>query len=196
MSAWNDRRPLFARLPQYGWKDNPIADAVTAPFDEIFVDLKETIERFDVDFIDPETCRVDALDWLAQLCGYTDEYWDSSWPDTVKRQLIVDHQMIWGYKGTQWVLEYMLNLFELNARVRIRGAWRAGVSKPGDVIGGDLLHYSIVVDGGYVRGGTEWRLIDRLRRLYAPVWCKAIADPNFLHFDRFRAGRSVAGDPI
>lgn len=202
MSAWDEGRPVFNRLPQYGWKDNPIADAITSAYDDVLMELQQALLNFDRDFIDPDTARADALDWLAQLCGFTEDYWDSTWPAPVKRQLIKDHQMIWAYKGTQFLMEYLLALFGLtHARIRIRGAWRAGISKAGDAIGGDLLSYSIVIGSatafGYQRASAEWRLVERLRRLYMPAWCDSIPGGNrYLHYHRWRAGRSAAGDPI
>jgi phage tail P2-like protein len=202
LSAWDENRPIFRRLPQYGWQDNEIADAITSAYDQILMELQQEILNFPTNFIDPDTARADALDWLAQLCGYTGEYWDASWTESVKRQLIKDHQMVWANKGTQYLLEYLLNLFGLSdTKIRVRGAWRAGVNKPGDAIGGELLHYSVVIGSptsvGYQRGGAEWRLIDRLRRLYMPAWCDSIPEGNrYLHYHRFRAGRSAAGDPL
>ena len=204
MSAWNqEQRPIFRRLPLYGWQDQdtPISDWVTSGFDATLIEIQTAILNFDRDFIDPDTARADALDWLAQLMGFTGEYWDSTWKDSIKRQLIKDAQTIWAYKGTLFLLQYLFNLFELDATIVIQGAWLAGVTRIGAPIGGDPLSYTILVNSAgrsfYLRTSDEWRLIERLNRLYMPCWCSPVTLNNsFVHYDRFRAGLSAVGEPI
>jgi phage tail P2-like protein len=201
MSAWSEGRPIFLRLPLYGWQDNAIADAITEPYDRSLIELKEAILNFPRDFIDPDTCRSDALDWLAQLMGFTGDYWDTNWPDSIKRQLIKDAQFIWSYKGTQQLLEYLLALFALDAVISIPGAWRVGITAIGNTIGGDLLTYSILINSAgkafYLRTSDEWRLIERLNRLFMPCWCSPTTlNSAFVHYDRFRVGLSAVGEPI
>lgn len=207
MSAWDEGRPVFNRLPRYGWIDidpdaPPVADWITAAYDSVLIELQQAILNFPRDYIDPTTARPDALDWLAQLSGYTGEYWDATWPVAIKRQLITDAQaIVWRYKGTLYLLQYLLDLFSLSARPRLRGQWRIGVSKIGDPIGGGLLIYSIILgsatDPGYPRASDAWRLIERFNRLYMPAWCAPVTlNGNFLHYHRWRIGRSMVGDPI
>lgn len=200
-SAWDEKRPIFRRLPQYGWQDNTVADWITDPFDRVLVQLQQAILNFPHDFIDPNTCRVDALDWLAQLMGFTEDYWDTTWPVAVKRTLIKNAQAIWSYKGTQQELEYLLQLFGLDAIISTQGAWRVGITAIGSPVGGDLLNYSILINSTghafYLRSSDQWKLIERLNRLFMPCWCAPVAQNNsFVHYDRFRVGLSAVGEPI
>lgn len=203
MNAWDEGRPIFKRLPQYGWQDNEVADWITEAYDQILIELKTAIENFPRDYIDPDTALSANLDWLAQLMGYTGEYWDSSWDDTIKRQLIKDaQQIVWRYKGSYFLLAYLLEIFELqHVQIKLQGQWTIGVSKVGDAIGGPLMVYSLVIGNdsnpGYIRASQAWRLIERLNRLYMPCWCSPITlNGNFLHYHRWRVGMSMVGDPI
>lgn len=205
MSAWDDRRPIFKRLPQYGWQDQdpPVSDWVIEPFDAIAMELQSKILSFPDDYIDPDTCRADALDWLAQLSGYTGEYWDTTWSEAVKRTLIKDAQStVWNYRGTIYLLQYLINLFGLNqAYIVVPGSWRVGVTAIGSPIGGQLLVYSIVIGTqdtpGYLRNSAEWRLLQRLIKLFMPCWAGTnTLNGSHLHYQRFRVGLSAVGDPI
>ncbi|HEY9750356.1 MAG TPA: phage tail protein I [Allocoleopsis sp.] len=201
-SPWEEGRPIFRSLPIYGYQENEVVDWIVSAYDAVLVEIQQNIIHFPENFIDPQTCRVDALDWLAQLHGFTDEYWDAMWPENIKRQLLSDSATkIHPHKGTFYLLDYLLTLFNLKARVKIAGAWRIGVTPIGSPIGGQLLKYSIVVGGeddpGYIRGSDEWRLLDRLNRLYMPCWCSpSHLGSSFIHYHRWRVGRSAVGDPI
>lgn len=203
MTAWDESAPITKRLPRFGWQDgNAAVEAVVGAYDTVFMELYQTIQDFEKDFIDPDTCRADALDWLAQLMGFTEDYWDNSWAESIKRQLIKDaQQIVWRYKGTFYLLQYLIDLFGLNVRIELKGQWRVGVSKIGDPIGGALLDYSLVIgsdtDPGYARNSPEWRLIERLNRLYMPCWAAPqTLNGNYLRYHRWRVGRSAVGDPI
>lgn len=202
MSAWDDGRPIFKRLPQYGWQDNEVADQITAAYDAVLMELKDAIANFPTNYMDPDLCRADALDWLAQLSGYTGEYWDTKWDEALKRQLIKDAQPVtWRYKGSLHLLNYLIDLFQLQVQVRVQGAWTVGLTAIGSAIGGPLLIYSLIVGDDsspvYIRDSEEWRLIERLNRLYMPCWnSPATLNGNFVHYHRFRVGLSLVGDPI
>jgi phage tail P2-like protein len=202
MSAWDEQRPIFKRLPQYGWQDNEAADWITAAYDAVLIELQQAILNFPRDFIDPDTARSDALDWLAQLMGYTGDYWDTTWNDAIKRQLIKDAQpIVWRYKGSYYLLEYLFELFGLEVQIKLQGQWTIGVSKVGDAIGGPLMVYSLVIgdetNPGYIRASQEWRLIERLNRLYMPCWCAPVTtNGSYLHYHRWRVSMSMVGEPI
>ena len=204
MSAWDEGRPIFKGLPIYGWQDSEVVDQITSAYDQVLMESKEAIANFPQNYIDPDTCRSDALDWLAQLMGYTGEYWDAGWDEAVKRELIREAQkIVWYYKGTQYLLQWLLDLFGLSQYVQIKplGAWQVGITPIGSAIGGPLLIYSLSVGNdstpGYVKGSAQWRLVERLNRLYMPCWCGAnTLNGSFLHYHRFRVGMSEVGEPI
>lgn len=194
MGGWSTGRPIYHRLPEESeqYQHNPLVDAITTPYDAILMQWKGLVENFERDFLDPDTCRVDALDWLAQLCGFTGEYWDPIWAEAQKRELIRrSHTFIWANKGSQVLLEYLLDVFNINARVYMLGQFLADVNKAGDPVGGELLRYWILMPIEYLRTSKEWALVERLDRLYMPCF----ADSRVV-YDRFYADFSVAGDPV
>jgi phage tail P2-like protein len=201
MSAWDEKKPILKRLPQYAWQDNEIVSWIVDPYDRMLVELQQAILNFPKDFIDPLTCRADALDWLAQLMGFTGDYWDTSWPEPVKRTLIKNAQFVWSFKGTQQLLEYLLALFSLDVAIELQGSWQVGETAIGSPIGGELLTYSLLVNSTgrafYLRSSDQWRLVEQLNRLFMPCWCSpGSLNGSFVHYDRFRVGLSAVGEPI
>lgn len=201
--SWQTGRPIYDRLPGQNEtynKENPtaddpaIADWLTSPWDELLTGLRTTIDNIPQDMLDPATAKAENLDWLAQLCGFTGDYWDSNWPVAVKRSLIANSlNYIWENKGTRDLLEWLIALFELEASVYQVGSWLAGISVVGDPIGDveSVFQYYIVVSLDYLRTSTQWKLLERLNRLYGPVY-----SDSRVCYDGFYAGFSVVGDPI
>ncbi len=144
--SWQLNRPIYLRLPNESgaYQGNEIVDAITTPWDEQLVDIKNTLLNFNNDFINPDTARVDALDWLAQLSGFTGEYWDTNWTAAIKRELIKNsHTKIWSHKGTVMLLQYLLDLFGLDAVVYAENVWFIGITAIGSPVGGRTLYYAI-----------------------------------------------------
>jgi phage tail P2-like protein len=205
--SWQLNRPIYLRLPNESgaYQGNEIVDAITTPWDEQLVDIKNTLLNFNNDFINPDTARVDALDWLAQLSGFTGEYWDTNWTAAIKRELIKNsHTKIWSHKGTVMLLQYLLDLFGLDAVVYAENVWFIGITAIGSPVGGRTLYYAIklFIPGAenrqfYTRNSKEWKFIERLNRLYMPCWCGSIpTNGNFIHYEKFIIGVSAVGDPI
>ena len=206
-NSWQLNRPIYLRLPDESgaYQGNEIVDAITTPWDEQIVDIKNTLLNFNGDFINPETARVDTLDWLAQLSGFTGEYWDKNWDTSIKRELIKNsHTKIWTHKGTVILLQYLLDLFGLDAEVYAENVWFIGITAIDSPVGGRNLYYAIklFVPGEenrqfYTRNSKEWKLIERLNRLYMPCWCGSIPkNGSFIHYEKFIVGVSAVGDPI
>jgi Phage tail protein (Tail_P2_I) len=194
MPGWSSGRPIYHRLPEESeaYQQNPLVDAITTPYDAILMEYKGLVENFERDFLDPDTARVDALDWLAQLCGFTGEYWDSSWTVAQKRELIKrSHSFIWANKGSQVLLEYLLDVFSINARIYLLGQFLADINKIGDLLGGDLMRYYVMMPLEYLRTSREWELVERLNRLYMPCF----ADSRVV-YEQFYCDFSVIGDPL
>lgn len=205
--SWAVQRPIYKRLPgesQAYYKDPdpdfydpvtdpPIADWLTQWPDAELIKAKGLMDDFYFDYLNPVTCREDALDWLAQFAGFTGEYWDTSWPTEAKRALIANaYTFIWENKGSRAVMEWMIALFDLNASVYTVGVFLAGISKAGDTLGGRPLEFYLLIPGiTYLRTSAEWALLEKLRVLYSPVYCK-----TQVCYDKFYAGFSVAGEPV
>jgi len=195
MSAWNEGRPIYARLPSEAEKynGNPVVDAITQPIDSILVSYKASLDNFSRDFLDPDTARSDALDWLAMNCGFTSNFWDSSWGDAQKRLLIKNsHSFIWSNKGTERLLIWLLSVFAIDATVYSVGNFLADLSAADDdSVGGDQLQYYVLLPILYETFSPQFLLAQRLNYLYMPVFC----DSDCV-YDGFYADYSKCGDPI
>jgi aminopeptidase-like protein len=200
-SAWEQGRPIYKRLPiaeekyQVASDDpelDPVADWLTLPVDEYLMAIKEAVDTFYTDYLDPATARAENLDWLAQLCGFTGEYWETSWTQTQKRSLITNaFTFIWESKGTRAVLEYLLLIFDIQGKIYLLGEFLAGRNVAGDALGGDSLEYFLLLPLSYLRTSYQWRLAAKFNRLYGPVYVKST-----VCFSQFFCGFSCTGDPV
>ncbi|MCC5644808.1 phage tail protein [Nostoc sp. CHAB 5824] len=200
-SAWEQGRPIYKRLPiaeekyQVSPDDpelDPVADWLTLPVDEYLVAIKTAVDNFYADYLDPTTAAFENLDWLAQLCGFTGEYWETSWTEAQKRSLITNaFTFIWESKGTRAVLEYLLETFGIQGKIYLLGEFLAGRNVAGDALGGEPLEYFLLLPLSYLRTSYQWRLAVKFNRLYGPVYVKST-----VCFSQFYCGFSVAGDPV
>lgn len=203
--SWQQGQPITLRLPGENsgyrkdeeWEgydpelDPPIAHWLQDPWDKLLMDTKAKIDGFPTNYLYPETAYAEALDWLAQFCGYTGDYWSSNWPIAAKRELLRrSYDFVWQNKGTRALLEWLLALFELECRVYLLGAFLAGDTVPA-IVGGEPFLYYLLVKLRYLRTSPEWALIERLNRLFGPVYAE-----SRVCYERFYAGFSVAGDPV
>lgn len=195
--TWGEGRPIYGRLPSESeqYNGNPVVDALTKPVDELMVDIKAYCDRLSEDFLDPETCRADALDWLAQYHGYTGEYWDAVWTEEQKRQLIKDaFILVWPRVGLIALMQYLIDLFEIPAELWILGVFRADINLTNDTLGGEPLRYFIrmpLSNEGVLRTSYIWKLAEKFNRLYMPVYTD-----SRVCYSQFYANFSVAGDPV
>ena len=196
MSGWSEGRPIYARLPSDAerYNGNPIVDAICQPFDSILVSYKAALDGFERDFLDPDTARSDALDWLGQLVGFTGVYWQADWTDAQKRLLIKNsHSFIWCNKGTYRLLDWLLNtVFTIGCQIYQVGDFLADLSAADDdSVGGDQLQYYVLMPITYQTTDKAWLLATRLNDLYMPVFC----DSDCV-YDGFYADMSSADDPV
>ena len=195
MSAWSEGRPIFLRLPSDAerYQGNPIVDAITQPFDSILIQYKSAIDGFERDFLNPDTARSDALDWLAMNCGFTSIFWSTDWTDAQKRLLIKNsHSFIWSNKGTERLLIWLLSVFAIDATVYSVNDFLADLSAADDdSVGGDQLQYYVLMPITYQTTDKAWLLSQRLNYLYMPVFCDSA-----IVYDAFYADMSSADDPI
>ncbi len=197
-SAWQLGRPVYFRLPaeEEGYVGNEVADALTLWLDSFLIEVKEATVNFERDFVDPDTCRSDVLDWLAQYYGYTGEHWDVTWSDLIKRQLIkYSVSFVWPNKGRKILLEWLLSLFAIKILVIVPGDFIVGINYANDLLGGVVLRYFIAMplpnNDGYLRGSKEWQLTARFNRFYMPCYCFSL-----ICYKKFIAGLALAGDPL
>lgn len=200
MPGWDTRRPVYHRLPQAGYQASEpgeitVTDALTAPVDGFLMLVGGLIDSVEADYLNPETAKAANLDWLAQLCGFTGEYWDLSWSEAIKRQLIKDaYTFVWRHKGSTTLLTYLLNLFAIRGKVHVVGAFVLSSSKLGQPLGYKALEYLVLMpldQGGYLRNSYEWILVKRFIRLYMPCFAR-----GRVVYNRFKLGFSTLGEPL
>lgn len=197
--GWNTQRPVYHRLPVAGYQaengEVTPTDALTLPIDNLLIEVKQLINNIEADYLTPQTAKAANLDWLAQLCGFTGEYWDTEWDESIKRQLIQDSYLfIWRHKGSKVLLQYFLQVFNINAKVHIFGAFVLGESKLGNKLGYQSLEYLVLMplgENGYLRTSYEWKLVARLIRLYMPCFSR-----GRIVYRSFKLGFSVLGEPL
>lgn len=193
--GWKTGRPIYHRLPieSGAYQGNVAVDAITKPFDQILMEYKSLLLHFEANYLNPDTALPENLDWLAQLCGYTGEYWDTAWTPVQKRKLIKNsHQFVWRNKGTRELLEWLLNdVFDLGASIFQPGSFRLDVNRIGETLGGDALIYFIVMPLKFRTTSREWKLAERLDRLYMPCFCESV-----VVYDQFYLDQSALGHPL
>jgi len=195
MSGWSTNRPIYARLPSEAEKynGNPAVDALCQPFDSILVSYKSAIDNFERDFLNADTARSDALDWLAMNCGFTGNFWGTDWSDAQKRLLIKNsHSFIWNNVGTERLLIWLLNtVFAIPAQIFSVGQFLADINAADDDLGGDQLQYYVLMPITYQTTDKAWLLATRLNYLYMPIFCDSA-----IVYDAFYADMSSADDPV
>lgn len=196
-SAWEQGRPIYLRLPREAgqYQGNETCEWVTRWVDAILMEIKAAIENFEVDFVDPTTARSAALDWLGQYHGFSEEYAEPTADDAIKRKLIADAQsFIWANKGRPELMEYLLETFGINGRLYLVGSFLADIHRADlDLVGGEPLYYFILLplNNGYLRTSPEWKLVEKLDRLYMPCYVR-----SRVCYEELYADFSVADDPV
>ena len=194
--AWSSGRPIYSRLPgvnggyQSDEGDNP-ADWFTQYFDDLLVEVKAKVDDLPRQ-LDPQTCDPEWLDFLAPLCGFSDEYWDAGFPIAVKRSLLSSaYTVLWPNKGSEMVLTWLLALFGIAHQLWLGDSFTLGVSTLPGTIGSPEWQFYILLPLQYLRESPEFARAQQIRRLYSPAFCDSL-----VAYDNFYCGFSVLGDPI
>jgi hypothetical protein len=189
LNSWQQLRPIFRRLPVNGYQDNAIADILTQFADEFLIQAKGRLQDMERQ-VDPLQCDASWIDLLAVMAGFVGEYYDPTWPESIRRQLVANaFTLIWPYLGTQRVLDYLLTLFAIEYQWRFRGSFYLNITPMPGVMGTPIPQYFIVVPYRYARNSYEFQLTEKLRRLYAPAHAQ-----GRVCYPRFLLGLSVCGD--
>lgn len=203
MSAWQSLRPLFNRLPfVYRDVETPVnpSDVITDYWDELLVGLKSDIQNFYSRFLNPDSAPSEWLDWIAQLCGFSEDYWSPVWSEAIKRQLIKDSfTRVWLERGTKTGVDYWFDLFEIpsfnpgnsSETTWVQTFFRVGETTLPGTLGVNDFNWFIRLEDSIVRGGETWRLSERIKNLHTPVWTQAI-----LGYKYFYLGRSALGEGV
>jgi hypothetical protein len=185
--AWASGRPIFSRLPEvYQFQDPPIADWLTKFWDQLLINTKAKIDDIPVRQLNPATCDVEWLDFLAPLCGWDSKYWDKTWTVDAKRTLLINSysgESIWENKGSAEVLSFVLATLGVRNIVQVQGDFILGTSVLGDELGSLPWEYTVRVPADY-QGTSKDNLLQRIIKLFGPAWCivNIIYDPDRFTF--------------
>lgn len=90
-------RPIYSRLPgisesyrsdpAFSDKETP-SQWITSGADDFLSKKKDSIATFYQNYLNPETCSAQVLDWLAQHVGLTGELWNTEWDRKIKEAMI------------------------------------------------------------------------------------------------------------
>lgn len=191
MSQWHDGRPIFARLPLDGYQNNEAVDALTVWVDEKIISKAEQLQDFYTNYLNPDTCLSEALDYLAYLVGLSGEYWDKSWSDPVKRTFIKSaHPLLWSKRGTIDVISFILKTHGLAYQIWTDADLTMSFTMSA-TFGTTKLRFFVRLPVAYPRKGLEFREAQRTLRNFAPAVVQ-----NKACYDYFRLGLSDWGDPM
>lgn len=209
--------PIYARLPAYNrgyrrWGETEDADNVangevsrwlTIATDELLCELKGNVTGFYENYLDPETARSDALDWLAQHLGFSGSFWRSEWPDEVKREILKLGDEVWIGRGSIDKIDTLLeaigvvtcaDVWPLNdtGHRSYRLPWlRADLGTADNYWRADNTHYFIRLPLTTKRGDETWQYAKWIVDGFTPVG--AVGVPCFCNF---YPDKSHADDPI
>ena len=189
-----EENPITILLPGESgqYSDNEAVRWMLSPWDSYTAALIDSLRNFYARSLDPLSCSAKYLDWLAQWAGYTAFYWDSAWPERVKRTLIAEaFTRVWPTKGSLSLIVWLFELFQISARILSSSSpFRADVSVAGDRVGGPVAEFHILLPLEYSRAG-EWVLVRKLIALYAPIWIGYTVSYQESRADIMRAGELV-----
>lgn len=66
----------------------PVTEWLTSGADSLLIESKEKIDRFFNEYLNPDTCFSESLDWLAQHIGLNNSIYKTDYSDSLKRVLI------------------------------------------------------------------------------------------------------------
>lgn len=102
-------RPVYNRLPGVSGaykseEGGTVAEWLSAGVDEQLGYAKGLLDTFYTNFLNPDTCKSENLDWMAQHLGFVGSLWDLSWRNNVKRLLVKNAHTV-AVSGDIWTTD-------------------------------------------------------------------------------------------
>lgn len=186
---WDKGQPVTLRLPRDGYQNNPDVVSLLSQPDWFLTSKKEQLETL-YQQLTGETAPVSWLDYLAWLLGWSDEYWDTRWSESVKRQLIVIANSVWERLGRSDVITQILDIHGIEHDLWTEVALQLPFSMPATFsTPKGRLYIRLPIQ--YLRNGNEFREARRTRDNFVP--CTILSG---VVYDRFYLGISQLGDPM
>lgn len=190
-----DNKPASGLLPGVngGYTDNVVSQWLMSPPDKLLLEIRDKIDDFPRQ-LNPLTCDANMLDYLSAMFGYTGEYWDRTWPESAKRQLLAQaFPLIWPRKGTSLVLSFILNLFDIKHIIQEGESFIVGRNVIGDPLGVIAWDYKILLPYKYYATPVE-TLTRRIDYLFGPCWCTRELVFSTEFFNTYQILGFLAGD--
>ncbi len=185
-------RPVFSRLPQRGYQDNQIADALTDFYDSKLTEVGTKVSQLHTK-LDPASAPVEYLDFIAYLLGMVSPYYVDSWTTEVRRSVLINAQKIFSNRGTFVGLDAALSphnfeydVFSSND-LRLPFTFDGANTRFGSVTDSVFVRLPLK----YTRAGYQFREAQR-----AIVNYTSIVTPTKACYDRFYIGFSEIDDPL
>jgi hypothetical protein len=105
-----------------------------------------------------------------------------------KRAIASQANWIWSNKGTQEVLEYIIAAVGLSAAIWLADDGTFDVDNLDEISFGEPQYqYFIQVPFSYDRDGVNFRLVEKINRLYGPIVCDSVVcyDGIYLDYSEF-----------
>lgn len=187
--SWQQRRPIYNRLPRQGYGDNTPSDWLTQWADQELSKVADRAQSF-YKQVDPTTADSASLDFLGWLVGMSGEYWDATWSDHVKREMIAQAYRLWKIRGTEDSIRRVLEIHGMDHDIWQKSDLRIPFRLPGR-FGKPDLRFIVRLPLKYHRAGKEFTEAQRTIRNFAPAVIEAkVAYKGFyLSFSRM-------GDPL
>jgi hypothetical protein len=199
--AWvTEKRPIYSRLPDCykpeDGEEEAISDWLTYYFDQLLIGTKDKADNLSIN-LDPLTCDVEWLSFLAPLCGWYG-IWDETWDTEAKRTLLSNsYTLIWPNKGSLEVLDFVLDTLGVRHLIKLGQSFLVDISLVGDPIGSIAWNYDILLPSEY-HGQPEYKLTERINRLFGPCWCESsiiFDDTKFNTYSLFGIGEQSVLSP-
>lgn len=182
--------PYTEQLPYRGYLDNPELVQVLTWFDEFISGQRDLLQTFYLE-LHPDTCQDKYLDYLAFLVGFSDSYWNTLWPNEVKRELIRQaHINIWPKRGRVDLLKWLIDLLALPVKIWTSQPIVLRVKLPAK-FGSHNYKLYLRVPISYSRGMTDWNEVEKLRQNYLPA-----TTLSRTVYQTFKLGYSKVGEPV
>jgi hypothetical protein len=187
--AWDAGRPIFNRLPEWGYQDNQAVDALTQWADMRLVEKRDILEQFWRTFV-PALCPVERLEYAAYVVGFSGDLWRSSWSEPTKRAVLTVANDLLKARGSLQALQQIIAVLENPAKLWSGSALSLSFPMPGR-FGSNAARVYLRMGRLVARESEEWRNAEYVVQQWvaAPVRSRVC-------YERFYLGLSVLGDPM
>jgi len=187
------RRPVSGLLPgivEGSLSQSSESDLLTSWIDKSLSELVDLLLQYP-DLFDPETTPAEFLDLLSIPCGFVEDYWDVTWTEQQKRWMLSNSiRFIWPARGTQQVLEAILDNFNLLYEIWQDGDLLMPFAMPAQ-FGIPKLRFFVLLPLSIEREGKQWKLAETLTRQYSTAGVE-----KGVYYDSFYLGFSKFNDPM